>query len=255
MRGTKNGETEAASRAPVSTADTLSRSTVRTLIGSYVHVGLGTLLVAVAGYIDAIGYIALGGFFASFMSGASISLGMGISEGHWSVIHEAVLVITAFLAGSVVATVTAGVMGAWALPTVLLLEGGFLAGAVVLAESGRPLSVSILPVVAAMGIQNTALRPINGVRLGVTFMTGTLVSLGQGLGRAVLGRSRPRDWLPHALLWCAFVAGAAIGAFLYAVFSFVAVSGPAALVAGMAVLIAVRVFFSRRNCPPDGSTG
>ena len=35
-----------------------------------------------------------------------------------------------------------------------------------------------LPVVAAMGVQNTALRPMNGVRLGVTFMTGTLVSVG-----------------------------------------------------------------------------
>jgi uncharacterized membrane protein YoaK (UPF0700 family) len=252
MRGTKNGTAKAASL--VSTAVTLPRSTVRTSIGSYGHTGLGVLLVAVAGYVDAIGYIALGGFFASFMSGASISLGIGISEGHWSAIQEAALVIAAFLGSAIVATVTAGVMGSWALPTVLLLEGGLLAGAVVLAGSGWPLSVSILPVVAAMGVQSTALRPVDGVRLGATFMTGTLVSLGQGLGRAVLGRSRPRDWFPHALLWCAFVAGAAAGASLYAVFGFVAVSGPAALVAGMAVLVAVSVFFSRRSHGPDGST-
>lgn len=39
-----------------------------------------------------------------------------------------------------------------------------------------------LPVVAAMRVQYTALRPMNGVRLGVTFVTGTLVSVGQGVG-------------------------------------------------------------------------
>src|SRR3546814_11570258 len=99
MRGTKNSAGKAAVRAPVSVADTLSRSTGRTSVGSDVHVGLGVLLVAVAGYVDAIGYLALGGFFASFMSGAIISLGVGVSEGHWGAVHEAALVIAAFLAG------------------------------------------------------------------------------------------------------------------------------------------------------------
>ncbi len=176
MRRPKNGVVKTASQVPVPAADTLPRSTVR--VGSFVHVGFGVLLVAVAGYVDVIGYIGLGGFFASFMSGASIALGIGVSEGQWSSVHAAALVIVAFLAGAVVATVMADAMGSWALPTVLLLEGGFLAGAVVLAASGRPLSVAILPVVVAVGVQNMALRPVDGVRLGVTFMTGTLVSLG-----------------------------------------------------------------------------
>ena len=42
-----------------------------------VQVGVGVSLTAVAGFVDAVGYIELGGFFASFMSGASISLGVG----------------------------------------------------------------------------------------------------------------------------------------------------------------------------------
>jgi uncharacterized membrane protein YoaK (UPF0700 family) len=42
------------------------------------QIGVGVLLIAVAGCVDAIGYVALGGFFASFMSGASVSLGSGI---------------------------------------------------------------------------------------------------------------------------------------------------------------------------------
>jgi uncharacterized membrane protein YoaK (UPF0700 family) len=147
------------------------------------------------------------------------------------------------------ATILADVTGIWALPAVLLLEGSLLAGAAVLAGTGWGAAIAILPVVAAMGVQNTILRPVNGVRLGVTFMTGTLVSLGQGLGRALLGRGGLRGWSPHALLWCAFSAGAAVGAFLYNAFGFMAVSGPAALIAAIAGLVAAMVFSKRRDHP------
>jgi uncharacterized membrane protein YoaK (UPF0700 family) len=243
MIGVKNGTANAAAR-PRATVNS-SPVDIRWLVGRYVHGGIGVLLVALAGYVDAIGYIALGGFFASFMSGASISLGVGISAGDWGAMQGAALVIAAFLASAVAATIVAGVVGIWALPVVLLLEGGLLAGAVALAAGGQPLSVSILPVVAAMGVQNTALHPVEGVRLGVTFMTGTLVSLGQGIGRALLGRNRTRNWLPHALLWCAFVTGAGAGAFLYARFGFAAVAGPAAVAAGAALVLSIILLFRR----------
>src|SRR5690606_2152864 len=186
----------------------------------------------------------------SFMSGASIALGIGISEANWSAVPEAGRLIAAFLAGAVAATVIAGRVGVWALPAVLVLEGALLAGAVGLLALRRPLSVCILPVVAAMGVQNTALRPVDGVRLGVTFMTGTLVSLAQALGRALLGNGRAAGCLPHALLWCAFIVGAGSGAAVYAAFGFVAVSGSAVFVASMAVLVAARICLHRRNRVP-----
>lgn len=236
-----------------STTHSSGRRTVRCLIGKSGQFGLGVLLVAIAGYVDAIGYIALGGFFASFMSGASISLGVGISEGDWAALYQAVFVIGAFLAAAVVATVMAEVTDTWALATVLLLEAGLLGGAVWLTASGWPSSVAILPIVAAMGVQNTALRPINGVRLGVTYMTGTLVSLGQGLGGALVGRGRVRNWSPHALLWCVFCAGAAVGSSLYIAFGFIAVSGPAALVAASGIIVSIMAYFKKHQRTPDGS--
>lgn len=242
------------SPTPALSADAAPHGTSRAPIGTNMKIGLGVFLTMVAGCVDAIGYIALGGFFASFMSGASISLGMAMSEGHWNSVHDGALLIAAFLASATAATVVTGVAGAWALPTVLLLEGGLLAGAVLMAGIGWSASDSIFPVVAAMGVQNTALRPMNGMRLGVTFMTGTLVSLGQDLGRALLGSRRPCSWFPHALLWCAFVAGAAAGAFLYAAFGFLAVSGPAALIAAAAVFVSVAVL-KRHTRTPDGSHG
>ncbi len=244
-----------ASRAPDLPADASPRSAVRRPIGPRLQIGLGVLLTAIAGCVDAIAFIALGGFFASFMSGASLSFGVAMSAGHWDGIQETLLVIAAFLAGTVVATVMADVTGVWALSIVLSLEGALLAGAVLLAGTGWPNSVAILPVVAAMGVQNTALRPADGMRLGVTFMTGTLVSLGQGLGRALLGRSRPGSWFPHAILWCAFSAGAAAGGALYVAFGFMAVSGPAALVVATAALVSIMVYFGDRSRGKDGPSG
>ena len=64
-------------KAYAEAAQAMGRVSTRT------QIGLGVLLTAVAGSVDAIGYLALGGFFASFMSGASISLGIAISESQW----------------------------------------------------------------------------------------------------------------------------------------------------------------------------
>ena len=96
-----------------------------------------------------------------------------------------------------------------------------------------------------MGVQNTALRPLGGVRLGATFMTGTLVSFGEGLGRALLGRGRRWRWSAHGFLWCAFSAGAATGAAAHAAFGFMALSGPAAVVA-VAAAVCTGILITRR---------
>jgi len=42
---------------------------------------LGLLLTATAGFIDAVGFIALGGFYTSFMSGNTTQLGTGLATG------------------------------------------------------------------------------------------------------------------------------------------------------------------------------
>ncbi|EIM26279.1 DUF1275 family protein [Microvirga lotononidis] len=137
-----------------------------------------------------------------------------------------------------------------------MLEALLLAAAVGLASSGWTISAAILPVVAAMGVQNTALHPMNGVRLGVTFITGTLVSLGQALGQTLTGRAQPRQLGGHALLWCALTTGAAAGATLHGALGPVALFVPAILVTGLAMLSALAVLGaeSRRGGPPQTSS-
>ena len=49
------------------------------------------------------------------------------------------------------------------------------------------------------------------VSIGVTYMTGTLVKLGQHVALALLGGNR-FGWLLYLLLWCGLVLGATAGA-------------------------------------------
>lgn len=170
-----------------------------------------------------------------------MSLGVGLGDGDWGPVCQGAMMIASFLRGVTLGTVLAGATGAWALPAILLLEALFLAGAALLASSGWTISTSILPVVAAMGVQNTVLQPVTGVRLGATFITGTLVSLGRLPGQALLGRAEPWRLGGHALLWGALVAGAVAGAILHVAFGPMALAVPATLVASLAMLSAVPV--------------
>ncbi|HWW25634.1 MAG TPA: DUF1275 family protein, partial [Caulobacter sp.] len=62
-------------------------------------VALAAGLSGVAGYIDAIGFLKLGGFFVSFMSGNSTRLGVGIATGQWTMVRTALTLIGLFVAG------------------------------------------------------------------------------------------------------------------------------------------------------------
>lgn len=215
----------------------------------HTQIFLGVLLTAGAGFVDAVGYIGLGGLFASFMSGASVSLGVGLESSRWDVVGQGLFMIASFLGGVTLGTFLSGVLGLWAPPAILLLEALLLAGAALLDTSGWTISASIVPVTAAMGIQNTALPPVNGVRLGATFITGTLVSLGQALGRALLGQADTWRLPGHALLWGALVAGALAGARLTSAFGAAALIVPAVLVGSLAFLSAVLTLARRMPDP------
>ena len=195
---------------------------------SSLDLGTGLVLTAVAGFVDAVGFLELGGFFASFMSGASITLGISASEHEWGAFQHAGALVASFVVAATIGSLLSEIRRPWGTPAVIALEAICLSGAIVMVLRGWPSSAAVFPAVAAMGIQNTALHSINGVRLGVTFMTGTLVSLSRAIGSSILGHARPFAWAPHALVWCAFIAGAAAGALLHTDHGFVAFLVPTA---------------------------
>jgi len=169
-------------------------------------------LAVIAGFVDAIGYIALGGFFVSFMSGNSTRLSVGLVTGSPNA-AVAVGLIGAFVSGVVLGSLAARSALKAHTTAILLLVSALLVLAATLAASGlRP--VALATVALAMGVENTAFERDGQAAIGLTYMTGTLVRLGRHLAAAILGGGA-FAWIPDLLLWLGLVAGAVAGTALY----------------------------------------
>jgi uncharacterized membrane protein YoaK (UPF0700 family) len=172
---------------------------------------LAYALSALAGYVDAVGFLMVGGFFVSFMSGNTTRLAVGIVDRaeDW---QRAALLILSFFAG-VVAGSLVGRLATRRHRAVLALVTGLLAISAVLAGLGRPLLAGSA-LALAMGAENATFERDGEVRIGLTYMTGTLVKAGQRLAGALVGEDRSAIW-PHATLWAALSLGAIAGAVSY----------------------------------------
>src|ERR1700685_172535 len=83
---------------------------------------LACALSALAGYVDGIGFLHLGGLFVSFMSGNSARLGVSLAQGHWSNAAEALALIALFVAGAACGSLIVLGRGVHRQPWVLLAE-------------------------------------------------------------------------------------------------------------------------------------
>jgi uncharacterized membrane protein YoaK (UPF0700 family) len=170
-------------------------------------------LAALSGYVDALGFIYLGGFFVSFMSGNSTRLGVGLVE-DW---HHAMIsggLIVCFVFGVMLGTLFAyrGTKGRSI--TVLMLVTLLLTLAA--ATHAGDLHVFAVALTAmAMGAINCIFVGSSGeVTTGVTYMTGTLVKLGQGIARNLV-RPDKIAWGGYLWLWLGLLFGGILGAAVY----------------------------------------
>jgi uncharacterized membrane protein YoaK (UPF0700 family) len=170
---------------------------------------LAAALAALAGFVDAVGFLGLGGFFVSFMSGNSTRLGVGMASEAAAAAVAAALV-AAFVAGVALAALLSRAAGRFSRPAVLGLVAAALALAALLHQPGAVPGAFLL-VALAMGAENMVFQRNGDVAFGLTYMTGTLVRIGQRLADALGGGPR-WDWLPWAMLWAGLVAGGVIGA-------------------------------------------
>jgi uncharacterized membrane protein YoaK (UPF0700 family) len=176
-------------------------------------VALACALSALAGYVDGVGFLHLGGLFVSFMSGNSTRLGVNLAEGHWSNAAEAIGLIALFVTGAAAGSLIALARSVYRQGWVLLAEASLLAVAALSHTLGAP-PLAVAAVVLAMGLENAVFQGEGGAGLGLTYMTGALVKVGQ-LAAAALTGGRRWAWLPNLLLWAAMVAGAVCGACVY----------------------------------------
>jgi uncharacterized membrane protein YoaK (UPF0700 family) len=171
-------------------------------------------LSALAGFVDAIGFIKLGGFFISFMSGNSTRLAVGLAQHSFQAPVALGLIIT-FIVGVILGSLTGRLAGRRRRPSVLVLVGVLLAAAAGLNMFGLE-GGAIVAMGLAMGAENTVFEEDGEARIGLTYMTGTLVKLGQRLAGMLLGGDRT-TWLSYFALWLGLVTGAVAGASIYPV--------------------------------------
>ena len=180
-------------------------------------IALAIALSGLAGYVDAIGFLSLGNFFVSFMSGNSTRLAIALSEGRVEYGLLAIGVIALFVLGVIAGTLVSARYPDRRRRAVLLLVASLLAVASVLHALGfhREATAAML---LAMGAENAVFQEGGEVSVGLTYMTGTLVKLGQRIAALIRG-DRTRGWLPYALLWLGLVVGGTLGALAHAAFA------------------------------------
>ena len=166
-------------------------------------------LAMLAGFVDALGFLQLGGLFVSFMSGNSTRLAVGTVAGSPAAPLAAGLILS-FIAGVTGGVLAGQAAGRWRKQAVLALVTLLLATAATIASIAGPRPVVVTFVMAAaMGVANDVFLRDGEVSIGVTYMTGALVKLGQNLARTLTGGPL-LAWLPHLLLWLSLVGGAAV---------------------------------------------
>ncbi|CAM3727159.1 YoaK family protein [Smaragdicoccus niigatensis] len=171
---------------------------------------LAVCLSGVAGFVDAIGFVHLGGYFLSFMSGNTTRMSAGGATTHWVAAGKAAGLIGMFVLGVMVGAVvsrhpkervavlvaTSATLGIGSVVSRWTDIGGLLIAA------------------AAMGVMNSVFQRSGEVSVGLTYMTGTLVKAGQRFVDALFGGPR-WAWLRYAALWVGLAAGAVTGAMTY----------------------------------------
>jgi uncharacterized membrane protein YoaK (UPF0700 family) len=189
-------------------------------------------LSALAGYVDALGFIHLGGFFVSFMSGNSTRLGVGLIEHAYNAVVASIL-IGLFVVGVVIGSLAGRFAFRHRRVVVLVLVSIILATASVLNTLGIA-TAAVLLMVIAMGVENAVFERDGEVHIGLTYMTGTLVKLGQRIAETVTG-GRRFAWASYLFLWLGLVFGAAAGTATYPYFGLDSLW----IAAGFALMLAV----------------
>lgn len=168
-------------------------------------------LAALAGFVDAVAWIELLGFFASFMSGNSTRVAIGVATGDWAAVRIGGGLVLMFLSGVIAASVVGHRFAGRHKAPVMLVVTVALTTAACAAWWGYAMAPLLL-LAFAMGAENGVFNRDGEVTIGLTYMTGTLVRMGQRLTATLLRVPGDHAWTPFLALWLGFVCGGVLGA-------------------------------------------
>ncbi len=177
------------------------------------------MLAALAGVLGATAYTHSAGYFVTFMTGNAQRAVLGYFRGDVWLSISAGLLLVCFVVGVVVASVCRRYL--WVAhphgPTVLTTFSLFAATAVDVIDEGWEENfldfAPIMLVVFGVGALNTSFVKDGEVSVPLSYVTGTLVKMGQGIERHIAG-GKASDWLGYFLLFASFVVGATVGGFI-----------------------------------------
>lgn len=173
---------------------------------------LAFAIAALAGYVDAIGYLSVGGYFVSFMSGNTTRLATDLVRDARLALTP-LLLISGFVGGVAISRVLVARTGRYRKPSILAMVTGLLAVAFLARRAESP-TLALGAMVLAMGALNNTFHR-GEVPVGLTYMTGALVRIGQGIGEKIIGHGS--TGLTMFLgLWLSLASGAIGGAFVFA---------------------------------------
>jgi uncharacterized membrane protein YoaK (UPF0700 family) len=184
-------------------------------------------LAAMAGMVDAIGFMASGGFFLSFMSGNSTRLAVGISQ-YAAYTGFVLFIISSFVCGVFAGSLT-GYVQKWPdnrRQSTILLAIAAILGAVPLIAGAGYVVFGLCCAAFCMGAENTIFARKGAVTFGVTYMTGALVAGGDA-----------KDLLPYLMLWAGLIVGAVSGALLFGEYGVNAIWVAAAISMVLAIIV------------------
>lgn len=177
---------------------------------------LSWVLAALAGVLGATAFTHSAGYFVTFMTGNAQRAALGYFRGDVLLSVSAGLLIVSFVGGVVVASVCRRHF--WVAhphgPTVLTTFSLFAATMVDVVDEGWEenfLDFAPITLLAfGIGALNTSFVKDGEVSVPLSYVTGTLVKMGQGIERHIAGGSLA-DWLGYFLLFASFVLGATVG--------------------------------------------
>ncbi|MBV7566214.1 YoaK family protein [Pseudomonas sp. PDM27] len=174
-----------------------------------IGLSLVAMLSVLAGMTDAIGFMASGDF-VSFMSGNTTRMAVAISTGDLGLTLRLVILVATFIVGNALGIIVSRLGGRRALPLLLCIATLLCAAAAWPYDGQLP---ALLAAIIAMGMLNAAVEEVNGLPVGLTYVTGALSRFGRGLGRYMLGERR-NGWRVQLIPWTGMFAGAVLGAVL-----------------------------------------
>ena len=164
------------------------------------------LIAFIAGMTDAVGLV-LSGDFVSFMTGNTTRAAIALGDGNIAHGMALVAAIAIFVGGNALGIVLAHAASRPAF-VVLSWVSVFLS----IASTFSGVSQFYL-VVLAMGMINATVEHVEGLPIGLTYVTGALSRFGRGIGRFILG-DRDFAWTIQIVPWIGMIAGAVTGALL-----------------------------------------